>query len=50
MEEESNDVQVLETVDNVYVDNDMTVGTMEIPDIENPDDREYEQVEEGEGL
>lgn len=43
--EENNEVKELETVDGVYVDNEMTLDTMEIPDNENPDDREYEQVE-----
>lgn len=26
------------------------IATTEIPDLENPDDREYEEIEEGEGL
>ena len=41
--EESNDAKELETVEGVYVE--QQVDTKEIPDIENPDDREYEPVE-----
>jgi hypothetical protein len=43
MMEESTDVQVLSTVDGVYTD--MLPDTLEIPEIENPDEREYENVE-----
>ena len=43
MMEESTDVQVLSTVDGVYTD--MLPDTLEIPEIENPDEREYENVD-----
>ena len=43
------DVKELQTVDGVYVeetiDESEEISTLEIPDIENPDDREYENVE-----
>ncbi len=43
--EENNDVNVqeLKTVDGVFIDD--TIETLEIPNIENPDDREYENIE-----
>lgn len=43
--EENNDANVpeLETIDGVFVDN--VVETLEIPNIENPDDKEQENIE-----
>lgn len=43
MVEESTDVKLLDTVDGVFTD--VTPDTLEIPEIENPEDREYENVE-----
>ena len=43
MMEESENVELLQTIDGVYVD--AIIDTVEIPEIENPDDREYENVE-----
>lgn len=43
MMEESENVELLQTIDGVYVDE--IIDTVEIPEIENPDDREYENVE-----
>ena len=42
-EETDNKVNELSTVDGTFVDD--VVDTLEIPNIENPDDREYENVE-----
>lgn len=38
-----NKANELATVDGTFVDD--VVDTLEIPDIENPDDREYEEIE-----
>ena len=43
MEEETNSVEELQIVNGVFVENEPS--TLEIPEIENPDDREYETVE-----
>lgn len=43
MMEESDNVELLQTTDGVYVDE--IIDTVEIPEIENPDEREYENVE-----
>jgi hypothetical protein len=43
MEEESNNVEQLPTEDGVYVSN--ILDTLEIPEIENPDEKEQEQIE-----
>lgn len=48
---EENEVigEELETIDGVYIDE--VIDSDEIPELENPDDREYEEVDEsGEGL
>lgn len=41
--EETNDVPVMVTQEGEFVDDG--VSTLEIPTIENPDEREYENVE-----
>lgn len=41
--EETDNVELLPTVDGVYVDN--VVETLEIPDIKNPEDKEQENIE-----
>lgn len=43
MNEETNSVPELPTVDGVYVDN--VIETLELIDIEDPDSREYENIE-----
>lgn len=41
--EENENTQELPTQDGTYVDN--ILDTLEVPEIENPDDREYEEIE-----
>jgi hypothetical protein len=39
---EENNIQELQIQDGVYIDD--IIGTLEIPEIENPEEREYENI------
>lgn len=46
--EENDDVEVLETMDGTYIDENMILDSQNIPEFteEEADDREYEKIEE----
>lgn len=46
MDEENNDIELLNTIDNVYIDENMTLDSQNIPEMsdEEADDREYEKI------
>lgn len=46
--EENDNVEVLETIDGTYIDENMILDSQNIPEFteEEADDREYEKIEE----